>query len=133
MPTIRRQLVDGPSREDLFDSLRLGTRVHFDVAVGTPSPDVLGVGDSASKTESQLLWIALMHIPSFSSFVTSIGMLDRAKNRWIVEADFEESRYTKNRMILLSIDDYNTRNRRESGVLVVSWEDDDAADTVLNK
>jgi hypothetical protein len=124
MPTIRRQVVDGPSREDLIvDGLRLGTRVHIDVALPDPIPTV-----GQSPTEKQLVELALATMPSFSGFVTGIeGPLDQERTRWNVTMRLEESNIMARVLVKLTAFSYNTKNRRNSGVLEVTWEMTDSS------
>jgi hypothetical protein len=122
MPTITRQLVDGPSREELFDALRLhaeGRVVNFDVA--QPKPEsILPMGDGTDKTAEELLELAFRAMPRFPARISGISVLMHGGDRWIVTGVLDESRYTAGRTITLKAH-FNTKNRRESGDLVVSW------------
>jgi hypothetical protein len=120
MPTITRQLVNGPSREELFDALRLQPSrivVNFDVAM--PALPEQPVGQPSS--EEQLLAAVLPYVPSFPSIVTGIKRLDETGFRWQVEAVFSKTDYAPNHTVKL-VADLNTRDRRNSGLLMVTYE-----------
>lgn len=120
MPTIERQLVGGPSREELFDALRLQPSrivVSFDVAQA-PRPEQPVEGPDS---EEKFLALALAYMPAFPARVTGIKALDKTGFRWQVEAELDETRYASNHTITL-VADHNTRDRRNSGLLLVTYE-----------
>jgi hypothetical protein len=112
--------MNGPSREELFDALRLQPNrivVSFDVAQ-VPPPE--GPVERPSS-EEEFLALALRHMPYFPAVVTGIKALDKTGFRWQVEAELDENRYASNHTVTL-VADYNTKNRRESGLLLVTYE-----------
>lgn len=123
MPTVIRKLVDGPSREELFDALRLQAEsrvVIFEVAQPDPQ-SIPRMGDGTEKTEEELVELALGAMPYYPTRINGITAADSKGELWLVTGVLDENRYTAGRLIKLKAL-FNTKTRRDSGDLEVSWE-----------
>lgn len=123
MPTITRKLVNGPSREELFDALRLqaeGRVVNFDVAM----PDrqtTSGMVALKERTEEGIFELILSAMAYYPARISGVTAADSKGELWVVTGVLDDGRGTAGRNVALKAT-YNTRDRRASGDLEASWE-----------
>jgi hypothetical protein len=118
MPTIVRQVIDGPSREELFDALRLhpeGREFQIHVA---PDNELGTTGLESALRRMKTYRLRF----SYDRNWCGIDPRDQAGNVWFVQAVLAEPFRTSFERHIRFEALLNTRERRNSGELTVSWD-----------